>query len=95
MVSNVRMSGTRQGQRTRCPWVRGSFPGELEQEGSLSLPLGEAGLVLQKNKSVKSIPAPVVFKFYSLPLGADTQWALSKYLLNADGRRRGVGKGGD
>ena len=74
------------------PLGEGSFPRELEQEGSL---LGEAGLVLQKNKSVKSIPAPVVFKFYSLPLGADTQWALSKYLLNADGRRRGVGKGGD
>lgn len=78
------------------PLGEGSFPRELEQEGSLSPPLGEAGLVLQKNKSVKSIPAPVVFKFfYSLPLGADTQWALSKYLLNADGRRRGVGKGGD
>ena len=77
------------------PMGEGSFPGELEQEGSLSPPLGEAGLVLQKNKSVKSIPAPVVFKFYSLPLGADTQWALNKYLLNADGRRRGVGKGGD
>ena len=85
----MRTAGTWRGQRTRCPRVRGSFPGELEQGASLSLPLGEAGLVLQKNKSVKSIPAPVVFKFYSLPLDADTQWALSKYWLNADGRRRG------
>ena len=85
----MRTAGTCRGQRTRSPRVRGSFAGELEQGASLSLPLGEAGLVLQKNKSVRSIPAPVVFKFYSLPLGADAQWALSKYWLNADGRRRG------